>query len=863
MTFFMNVRAVLVFALLCLFSFGTAATARASAPIVALSPTSVNFGSVAVGSTSTVHYVTVTNTGNAALDLSRNFGLTADFAFAGLGNCPDSLAAGSSCKISVSFTPKASGMRTGTLSIPDNAANSPQTVPLTGTGGTGVSVAISPATATIQVGLTQLFTATVSGSTNTAVTWSVNGTSGGNSTVGTISGSGLYTAPASVPTGGSVKIMAVSSADTTKSASSTVTIAAAPATVAVSISPTSSSLQCGSTQQFAASVTGTTNNAVTWSVNGIAGGNSTVGTISTSGLYQAPATPPAGSTATVTATSAYDTTKSARATVTIAASSAPIVSLSPTPLNFGNVTVGTTSTVRYLTITNTGNAALDLSGNFGITGDFAFGGVGNCPDSLVAGASCNVSVQFTPTVAGTRTGTLTLNDNAANSPQTIALTGTGVAAGTSSFVGYNQYWISTTGSDSNAGTQSAPWATFAHADAALQLGTNGAVVHVSPGTYNQCIVTTKSGTATARIKYLSDTQFGAHLICTAAKVPAGQSTAATIWNGQGAYVDYIGFDIDGQNVQGQSRIGLYLNSNGYDRVLGNKIHGLEGCSSSASPTATTEVAGYTPHNVYDGNIMYSIGNTCQMQGFASGVAGQGIYVSNPYDVITNNIFYNIGYWTSTNGTAPGFAIWMNHCGVGHETVANNTMFGNGAGVIYSWQSGSGPSCQSGPNYMTIANNIIVDNQVWGILEDDYDCRVSGSCSATNYGPNNFVENNLVYGNMGSPSLISVGNAGICPKVGDSSYNVVITHSHCATNSVANINPASGTLFANWQLNGSGDYHLKAGSPAIDTGENTGSNSFAAPTTDYFGAARPVGATVDIGYQEYGSAPAGYPTWWLQ
>src|SRR6185369_16777426 len=107
----------------------------------------------------------------------------------------------------------------------------------------------------------------------------------------------------------------------------------------------------------------------------------------------------------------------------------------------------------------------------------------------------------------------------------------------------------------------------------------------------------------------------------------------------------------------------------------------------------------------------------------------------------------------------------------------------------------------------------------------------GTC-ATNFGPNNYFEHNLVYGNTGTDEGGS--SAGICPQVGDSAFNVVVFHGHCATNSVANINPSAGTIFVNWQLNGSGDYQLKAGGPATNAGENTGSNSFVAPSVDSFG-----------------------------
>ncbi len=100
-----------------------------------------------------------------------------------------------------------------------------------------VVVSISPSTASLTVDGTQQFTATVSNTTNTAVNWSVNNTAGGNTTLGTISSTGLYTAPDLVPSSNSVTVTATSQADTTKSASATVSLAYPMPTLS-SVSPT-------------------------------------------------------------------------------------------------------------------------------------------------------------------------------------------------------------------------------------------------------------------------------------------------------------------------------------------------------------------------------------------------------------------------------------------------------------------------------------------------------------------------------------------------------------------------------------------------------------------------------------------------
>ncbi|MEO6243945.1 MAG: DUF1800 family protein [Opitutaceae bacterium] len=171
------------------------------------------------------------------------------------------------------------------------------------------SVAISPATARVAVGATQNFVATVTGAAETAVTWSVNGMAGGNATVGTVSPSGLFTAPASLPPAPStVTIQATSMSSPSAVGLATVTVLPPPPppSVSVTITPSSVALTNGATQQFNASVTGSANVAVSWSVNGVPGGNVTIGTISSHGLFTAPAVTPSPATVTIRATSAAD-----------------------------------------------------------------------------------------------------------------------------------------------------------------------------------------------------------------------------------------------------------------------------------------------------------------------------------------------------------------------------------------------------------------------------------------------------------------------------------------------------------------------------------------------------------------------------
>jgi Big-like domain-containing protein/galactose oxidase-like protein len=202
-------------------------------------------------------------------------------------------------------------------SVQDTSKSGNTTVTVTTSTTTITSVSVSCNPASVATGQTSQCTATVTGtgSYSSAVNWSVNSVQGGNSTVGTISSSGLYTAPSTVPSPNPVTVTATSVADTTQSGSASVAITSA--SVAVAVSPPSATAQTGDTLQFSASVTGTTNSAVNWSVNGIGGGNSTVGTISSTGFYTAPATVPSPNTIAVTAASVVGSAVSNSASVLI------------------------------------------------------------------------------------------------------------------------------------------------------------------------------------------------------------------------------------------------------------------------------------------------------------------------------------------------------------------------------------------------------------------------------------------------------------------------------------------------------------------------------------------------------------------
>ena len=287
------------------------------------------------------------------------------------------------------------------------------------------AVTVSPATGNVRAGDTLQFSAKVSGTTDQTVVWSVNGMVGGNASSGTISASGLYTAPTDLPSPNSVSIEATSSSDKTISSKVMVMLenpvptvtAVSPAAVtvgnftititgtkfvtgakvmlgtqaltttfvsatqlkatgstttaqngmslqlsvmnpdpgsvtsanfmlkvgapiAVTISPYKTLLSTGQTLQFKATVTGTSNQSVTWKVNGMVGGNAnTVGSISATGLYTAPPLRSETSFA-ITAASLENPQAESGPGYIVLSSNIPVVtSALPTPIPVGTFTI--------------------------------------------------------------------------------------------------------------------------------------------------------------------------------------------------------------------------------------------------------------------------------------------------------------------------------------------------------------------------------------------------------------------------------------------------------------------------------------------------------------------------------------------
>jgi hypothetical protein len=203
----------------------------------------------------------------------------------------------------ISGTPGAFGVFSVTVRVVDTANHSAiKTYSLVIT---KVAVTITPPALALYGGQTQQFSATVTNTSNTAVTWSLSPSTG----AGTITSTGLYTAPTNITSQQVVTITATSSADSTASGAATITLNP----IAISLVPGAAALAAAQTLQFNATVANAANTGVTWSLSPATG----AGTLNSTGLYTAPASVSGPITAVITATSVADSTKTAQATLTL------------------------------------------------------------------------------------------------------------------------------------------------------------------------------------------------------------------------------------------------------------------------------------------------------------------------------------------------------------------------------------------------------------------------------------------------------------------------------------------------------------------------------------------------------------------
>ncbi len=432
---------------------GTSPTAS-----VSLAPNPVTFAAQQAGSTSAAQTVTLSNSGGAALSISGvTISGTNASSFTQTNNCGSTVNAGSSCAISITFSPSAAGAYTATVNVADNATGSPQSVTLNGTG-TAPQVSLLPSPL--------IFGDQLVGTMSAAqkVTLANNGTAALNVTSIALTGtnasafSQTNTCGATVAAGSSCSITAIFAPTTVGSFSGSINVSdnvtGSPQSVALSGTGTAPQAALApSLLSFNNQTTGTTSavqnvtlsNAGTaaLSITSIVLSGGTAASFSQTNNCGASLAASASCTIAVTfaptalgaASTTLAVTDSVAGPQTLAISgtgvvpAAPVAVLTPSSLSFATTNVGSTAATQTLTLSNTGNAPMLLSG-VSIAGANAssFSETNNCGSSVSAGGSCTITVSFTPSTAGPLSGMLSVADNATTSPQSASLAGTGSAS---------------------------------------------------------------------------------------------------------------------------------------------------------------------------------------------------------------------------------------------------------------------------------------------------------------------------------------------------------------------------------------------------------------------------------------------------
>jgi subtilase family serine protease/sugar lactone lactonase YvrE len=435
-------------------------TGIAAAPAVTLSATSVAFGNQAKGTTSVAKTITLKNTGTAALSsIAITLAGSAPADFAESNNCGASLAVSASCTLTLTFKPAAAAAYTATVDIKDNAAGSPQTIALSGTGYTPAPKATLSATS---VAFGEEAVATVSAAKTVTLT------NTGTAILSGISISLTGTNPTDfTETNKCAATLAVN-------ASCIITLTFKPAAaVAYTATVDIKDNAAGSPQTIALSGTGyTPAPKATLSATSVAFGEEAVATVSDAKTVTFTNTGTAtlsGISISLTGTNPTDFTETNKCAATLAVNAscvitltfkpaaavaykatvdvkdnaagspqaialsgtgytpAPAVTLSATSEAFGNQTVGTTSSAKTVTLTNSGTAALtSLSVSLAGANPTDFAETTSCGTTLAAKAACTITLAFKPAAASAFTAAVDVKDNASGSPQTIALSGTGI-----------------------------------------------------------------------------------------------------------------------------------------------------------------------------------------------------------------------------------------------------------------------------------------------------------------------------------------------------------------------------------------------------------------------------------------------------
>ena len=415
---------------------------------VTLTPASINFGPVPVGTASAPWQATATNTETAAVPIN-SLTITGPFSISANACGTNALAAASACALAVTFIPAQPGAATGTLTLTDGAGT--QAVQLSGSGETPPTDTLSPmsltfpATATGQISNIQTVQLTNTGDlpmTSIGVSASAQFQSSNNCTTQLAAHSSCILSVAFVP----AQVGAQTGTLTISDLLRTQTVALSGTGVLPAqfvVSPASLTFASESLGVPSAPLTLTISNTggisaanPGFQISGAGAasfstGNTTCGAALTSGsscTVQMIFTPVTAGGSQATLVISSSTSGVTPVQVPLQGTGQAMFGLNATPglLNFGATPVGSTSTAQTVTVSNTsggsaGQITITVSGPFILTNN-------TCPPSLAAGASCTAAVAFAPPSLGAATGTLTVKSPAITNGVNVPLSGTGAAA---------------------------------------------------------------------------------------------------------------------------------------------------------------------------------------------------------------------------------------------------------------------------------------------------------------------------------------------------------------------------------------------------------------------------------------------------
>ncbi len=400
------------------------------------------------------------------------------------------------------------------------------------------------------------------------------------------------------------------------------------------------------------------------------------------------------------------------------------------------------------------------------------------------------------------------------------------------------YYVSTGGSDSAAGTSSAPWKTLQHAVSMVQAGDT---VDVRAGNYAGFVLGwngSQNGTASAPITFKAES--GVVINATNNKTRDGIDAENC------SYIVIDGFTIQPPSGDAAWRSGIRFGGGGTGNVV-------ENCHVFMRTGDTMGIfSSFNTNQVVQNNEV-------------SGNDDAGIYCSNSAvnPTVRNNYVHDLS--TST-GQAVGIHFNGDVSQGGTGIINGGLVEGN---KVYN--CGTGIS-MDGMQNATVQNNLLLDIHGKGINLYQQDASAGSK--------NDVVVNNTVvlasdgyfpigvrYGSTNVKVLNNIGIGGSRAFVTDSASKsgLVVDYNIWSVNAFSNDNDSSWMKFPNWQstgqdahtvlstasalfMNPNSDYHLLSTAPAVDAGTST-----SAPTTDYDGNARPAGSGYDIGAFEYGSS----------